>query len=100
MTTLPSIAFSYALLTIGAWLGYYAGRSDARSMRRYRSITFPDPSPARQKTNPYSGAKIPNPEIAPKPQPSGGRMIGADGTTIDYRSIPSRPDANPPLREP
>jgi hypothetical protein len=31
----------------------------------------------------------------PKPQPAGGRLIGADGMTIGYRPIPSRPNPAP-----
>ncbi len=84
----------------------------------YCSINYPDPSQDRRLTNPYSGEPItltegstqsgnrnggptkPKPEIVPKPQFPPGRIIGADGMTIGYRPIPSRPDANPPPREP
>ncbi len=35
-----------------------------------------------------------------KPQPTGGRLIGADGVPIGYQPRSSRPGANPPPREP
>jgi hypothetical protein len=35
-----------------------------------------------------------------KPQPAGGRLIGADGVPIGYQPRPSRPGANPPPSEP
>jgi hypothetical protein len=96
----------------------------------YRSINYPDPSPDRRPTNPYSGEQItltegrtqrgngnggpttPKPEITPRrrgsnPPPPGTKpqfppvqIISPDGTTIGYRPIPSRPGANPPPREP
>jgi hypothetical protein len=96
----------------------------------YRSINYPDPSPDRRPTNPYSGEQItltegrtqrgngnggpttPKPEITPrrrgsnppppatKPQFPPARIISPDGTTIGYRPIPSRPGANPPPSEP
>jgi len=40
------------------------------------------------------------PDLIPKPQPSGGRLIGPNGAPIGYRPGPSRPGANPPLRKP
>jgi hypothetical protein len=44
-----------------------------------------------------SGTTLPPP---PKPQPSGGRLIGPNGAPVGYRPSPSRPGANPPLRKP
>jgi hypothetical protein len=67
MTTLPSIASSFVVLTIGAWLGYYAGRSDARSMRRYRPGI-------RYRSMPTT----PKPSIVPKPQFPAPRVIRED----------------------
>jgi hypothetical protein len=72
----------------------------------YRSINYPDPSPDRRPTNPYSGEQItltegrtqrgngnnpttPKPEIIPCGQWPGG-----------YQPRPSRSGANPPPRNP
>jgi hypothetical protein len=73
----------------------------------YRSINYPDPSPDRRPTNPYSGEQItltegrtqrgngnggpttPKPEIIPRGQWPGG-----------YQPRSYRPGANPPPREP
>jgi len=73
----------------------------------YRSINYPDPSPDRRPTNPYSGEPValtessvqrgngnggpttPKPEITPRGQWPGG-----------YQPRPSRPGANPPPSEP
>jgi hypothetical protein len=47
-----------------------------------------------------SGPTTPKPDIIPKPQPHGGRLIGPSGAPIGYRPNPSRPGANPPPRNP
>jgi hypothetical protein len=84
----------------------------------YFSINYPDPSPDRRPTNPYSGEPVTftegrtqrgngnggpstsKPAIIPKPQSPAGRVIGPDGSTIGYMPIPEWPGANPPPREP
>jgi hypothetical protein len=80
MTTLPSIAFSFAVLTIGAWLGYYAGRSDARSMRRYRpGIRYSQMTEGKvQRGNGHDGPRTPKSVIVPKPQFPAPRVIRED----------------------
>ncbi len=71
-------------------------------LSRYRSISYPDPGPDRQPTNPFTG----NPA---KPQPHGGRII-RDGqwdpgwNYIDMRTgYQPRPHSgipNPPTTDP
>jgi hypothetical protein len=81
--------------------------NDALDLDGYRSINYPDPSPDRRPTNPFNGEPVTFTEgriqrgngsggpTTPKPQPAGGRLIGADGMTIGYRPIPSRPNPAP-----
>jgi hypothetical protein len=108
----------------GAMLSFWAGwrardhQDQPGEGTGYRSINYPDPSPDRRPTNPYTGQPVtftegrtqrgngsggpstPKPAIIPKPQPPGGRMIGPDGSTIGYRPIRWRQGTNPPPREP
>ena len=43
----------------------------SRFSRNVRSISYPDPGPDRQPTNPFTGDPV-------KPQPHGGRIIPGD----------------------
>jgi hypothetical protein len=53
-----------------------------------------------QRGNGNGGPANPKPDIPPKPQPPGGRLIGPGGFPIGYQPRPSRPGANPPPSEP
>jgi hypothetical protein len=53
-----------------------------------------------QRGNGTGGSSTTKPNIIPKPQPSGGRLIGPNGAPVGYRPNPSRPGANPPPRNP
>lgn len=56
------------------------GPPPLKPRRDIRSITFPDPSPDRQPTNPFTGDPV-------KPQPSGGRLITEGEWRAEWASI-------------
>jgi len=51
-----------------------------------------------QRGNGNGGRTTPKPDIIPKPQPTGGRLIESSFFPFRYRPKSSRPGANPPPR--
>ncbi len=87
----------------GALLSFWAGWRARGDVMRIRGGVLGRPplifnEGPTQRGN--GGPANPKPEINSKPQPAGGRLIGADGVPIGYQPRPSRPGANPPPREP
>jgi hypothetical protein len=97
----------------GALLSYWAGwraRDKWGRSSRYRAgadssgncVPLPPAPPVRRRLNPFVsefqqqindqlGPTTPKPDIIPKPQPPGGRLIGPNGAPVGYRPKPQFP---------